>query len=535
MRVNQPVTQHRVEVPRDSTILSTTDPKGRITYVNDEFVRISGYSREELIGQAHNLIRHPDMPRTAFYEMWQRLQSGRSWMGMVKNRCKNGDHYWVHAYATPIINDQGEIVEIQSVRQAPADEETIRRAEALYAKTRAAEPDSSKLSIVPRPSWQFGIRMKIFSLLVATPLAALLTVLLNPPLPVQVALLLVIAAIAVGAMLRVWQPLAQLVDQTSNMLHDPIGELIYTGRQDEAARIKLGLLYLQTKQEAVPKRLAGVTGHIQSVGSQSSEAIAEAYDQSQQQTEETQQVATAMEEMSQSVQEVARNASMGAETSQQAREQTDRGKQAVEQSANAVRELVERIRSSSEVTDIVASETERIGKALDLIQEITEQTNLLALNAAIEAARAGHVGRGFSVVAEEVRVLADRTSESTKEIKSIIESLQNGATQAVDTMKESSERAEETAEYADQARRVLEEISSAVASMQEMSAQIASATEEQSSTAEEVNHNISNIDQMAQQVSHRTKQANQRMSELADEIEQASRLVKRFARRQQTH
>jgi methyl-accepting chemotaxis protein len=206
----------------------------------------------------------------------------------------------------------------------------------------------------------------------------------------------------------------------------------------------------------------------------------------------------------------------------------------VQQSAEAVRKLVEHIHNSSEVTNSVASETERIGKALNLIQEITEQTNLLALNAAIEAARAGHVGRGFSVVAEEVRVLADRTSESTKEIKSIIDSLQQGANRAVETMHQSSQRAEETAAYADQARQVLEDINEAVTSMQQMSTEIASATEEQSTTADEVNRNINNIDQMAQEVSQHTDQATSRMNELVEEIDQAGRLVKRFALRQRT-
>ncbi|BAU56446.1 aerotaxis sensor receptor protein [Halorhodospira halochloris] len=532
MRVNEPVTQRRVEVAKDATILSTTDPKGKITYVNEDFERISGYHRDELIGQSHNLIRHPDMPRTAFYEMWQRLQSGHSWMGVVKNRCKNGDHYWVHAYATPILDDRGRIVEIQSVRQAVPDEAIIERAEALYAKVRAAEPDKGELTPVPRTGVKLGIRTKALALISLPAVTALLVTILSPPILAQAGLLFLAVVAAIGGFVWVWQPIEQIFRRSTSMLHDPVGELVYYGGQDEAARINLALLYLQTKQEAVPKRLAGVTDHIQSVGTQSSEAIAEANERSRQQTEETQQVATAMEEMSQSVEEVARNASMGAETSQRAQEQTARGMEAVQQSADAVRNLVERIQGSSEVTNLVASETERIGKALDLIQEITEQTNLLALNAAIEAARAGHVGRGFSVVAEEVRVLADRTSESTKEIKSIIDSLQDGATRAVATMNESLEKAEETANFADQARQVLEDINSAVATMQQMSAEIASATEEQSATADEVNRNINNIDQMAQEVSRRTEQASSRMGDLADEIDQASRLVKRFARRQ---
>ncbi|WP_200194966.1 methyl-accepting chemotaxis protein [Halorhodospira abdelmalekii] len=534
MRVNEPVTQRRVEVTPDSTILSTTDPAGKITYINEHFVRISGYQRDELLGQPHNLIRHPDMPRTAFYEMWQRLQSGHSWMGLVKNRCKNGDHYWVHAFATPILDAQGRIVEIQSVRQAPPDERAIARAEALYAQARAAEPDRGELQLIPRPRRIFGIQAKTTALLAGTPLIALLLALSGAPLWLQATLLVLLAATSIALFQWLWQPLDRLVKQATEMLHDPLAEQIYTGRQDEASRIELALLYTQTKIEAVPKRLAGVTNHIQGVGTQSGEAIAEAYERAQRQTEETQQVATAMEEMSQSVQEVAHNASAGSATSEQARQQATHGMETVKLSADAVRGLVERVRSSSTAIDQVASETKRIGAALDLIQEITEQTNLLALNAAIEAARAGHVGRGFAVVAEEVRVLADRTSSSTKEIKAIIDSLQESTTLAVSRMQESGERAEETLQLADEARRSLDQINTAVRSMHDMSAQIASATEEQSATADEVNRNINSIDQMAQEVSQYAQQANQRMAELTHEIELASRLVARFAQRRAT-
>ncbi|MCP4388033.1 MAG: PAS domain-containing protein, partial [Gammaproteobacteria bacterium] len=134
MRENLPVTQKRVEFKPTENLLSTTTPKGVITYANPDFCNIAGFSEEELVGQAHNIIRHPDMPPPAFNMMWDRLQSGHSWMGLVKNRCKNGDHYWVKAYATPIQKD-GEIVEIQSVRTAP-DAESLERAEKLYAQLR---------------------------------------------------------------------------------------------------------------------------------------------------------------------------------------------------------------------------------------------------------------------------------------------------------------------------------------------------------------------------------------------------------------
>lgn len=137
MRNNQPVTNQETAVPRSANILSTTSPKGVISHINEDFLKISGFERDELIGQAHNIVRHPDMPATAFQMLWTALKSKRSWMGIVKNRCKNGDHYWVDAYATPIIKD-GEVEELQSVR-VKAKEEYVERAEALYQKLQSGK------------------------------------------------------------------------------------------------------------------------------------------------------------------------------------------------------------------------------------------------------------------------------------------------------------------------------------------------------------------------------------------------------------
>lgn len=137
MRVNMPVTQKEVKLAPGQTIVSKTNPKGVITYINRDFIEISGYSEAELIGQAHNLIRHPDMPQAAFKDLWATVQAGKPWRGMVKNRCKNGDHYWVEANVTPVWAN-GEVVEYMSVRHAPTAQQ-VRDAEALYARLNAGE------------------------------------------------------------------------------------------------------------------------------------------------------------------------------------------------------------------------------------------------------------------------------------------------------------------------------------------------------------------------------------------------------------
>src|SRR5690606_16510174 len=137
MRNNGHVTQREVEVSLHSEIVSSTDTKGTIRFCNDYFCQIAGYSREELLGEPHNILRHPDMPAEAFGMMWTALKAGKPWMGIIKNRCKSGDHYWVDAYVTPL-RDKGQITGYESVR-VKADPETIERAQRVYARLKAGK------------------------------------------------------------------------------------------------------------------------------------------------------------------------------------------------------------------------------------------------------------------------------------------------------------------------------------------------------------------------------------------------------------
>lgn len=133
MRTNEPVTNIQKDYDAAQKIVSTTDTKGVITSINHDFINISGFTEEELIGQAHNLVRHPSMPQMAFKELWDSNKAEKPWMGMVKNRCKNGDHYWVDAFVTPIV-ENGQVLGYQSVRQKPT-EEMIEQAEKIYQRS----------------------------------------------------------------------------------------------------------------------------------------------------------------------------------------------------------------------------------------------------------------------------------------------------------------------------------------------------------------------------------------------------------------
>ncbi|HLP31715.1 MAG TPA: PAS domain-containing protein, partial [Geothrix sp.] len=134
MRLNEPVTQREVLFDPEEALISKTDLKGVITYANDAFIRVSGYHQGELLGQPHNLMRHPDMPPEAFKDLWKTIQTGRPWTGIIKNRCKNGDHYWVDAYVTPVYSN-GQLSGYQSVRTAPK-RDAVEKADALYRDLR---------------------------------------------------------------------------------------------------------------------------------------------------------------------------------------------------------------------------------------------------------------------------------------------------------------------------------------------------------------------------------------------------------------
>jgi len=243
---------------------------------------------------------------------------------------------------------------------------------------------------------------------------------------------------------------------------------------------------------------------------------------------ETDMVATAMNEMAMTAQEVAQNAANTATGAEDANQQAQQGHGIVSSTVNGISELASGIQTASESIDKVSSDSQEIGRVLDVIKGIAEQTNLLALNAAIEAARAGEQGRGFAVVADEVRSLASRTETSTQEIQQMIERLQQGSEHAVNLMQTSNQQADKSVEQASSAGDALQKITESVASINDMAAQIATAAEEQTSVNEEINRNITNISTISDSTSTEADNTHHSSKELEELANNLNLLVSQF-------
>ena len=270
------------------------------------------------------------------------------------------------------------------------------------------------------------------------------------------------------------------------------------------------------------KEILGSAGQLAAAAEELSAITDQANSGVMRQQGEIEQVATAMNEMSATVTEVSRNAGSAATAAQDADNQAKVGCDVVNTTVQTINNLASEVERTSQVIENLKGDSMSIGAVLDVIRDIAEQTNLLALNAAIEAARAGEQGRGFAVVADEVRTLASRTQQSTREINDMIERLQNGANQAVSVMEMGRAKAEESVEQAAKAGEALQAITGMVDSIKGMNMQIASAAEQQSSTAEEINRNIVNISEVSQETaggSQQTASASEELARLASDLQ----------------
>ena len=520
MKKNLPVTNIEDDYSDNLNILSTTNLKGAITYVNKDFIDVSGFNEDELIGRNHNMVRHPDMPPAAFGDLWNTVKDGHSWMGIVKNRCKNGNHYWVDAYVTPI-KRKGSVAEYQSVRRKPAREH-IDRAEKIYPSLmQGNSPRCVKKGLSLPSKVQMAILLPIL-------MAAVVSFISSPS--AEVVNLIYLFAIIIGLVgtFFLFAPYKQLVKHSEKIANNPIAKYIYTGRNDDIGQLMQTIKMLESETAGLVGRIADSAGTLTNGASGLSAAVNQSEHGVRQQFTETDQVAAAVNQMSASIQEVAGNAQNSSSAASSGLNEVTKGRTVVDESVQSIQRLKDEIVQAADVISKVKESSNDISTVLNVIGEIAEQTNLLALNAAIEAARAGDAGRGFSVVADEVRSLASRTQTSTEEIRQMIESLQSGANQAVNVMEAGKQRTEECVSQSEQTVVALEEIHSSIELINDMNTQIASAVEQQSSVADEISRSIYTIRDMSEQNLEAVETSSQTSEGMLEVSEGFSELAAQF-------
>ncbi|OZI66822.1 methyl-accepting chemotaxis protein [Bordetella genomosp. 11] len=488
MRVNLPVSDKEYPFPRGRTLVSTTDAKGRILYCNPTFIEVSGFTKEELLGKAHNVIRHPDMPEEAFRDMWATISSGRPWSAPVKNRRKNGDYYWVMANATPMLKD-GEAVGYMSVR-TEATREQIEEAEALYAVMRDEAQAGRRIHTLAN-----GRRVKrtlagrvaeMARLGVVGKLTTLLTLLMlcflaiDRLVPADAAaweagawlLRLLLIAAAWGFLRRsVAAPLDDVLAAAYRLAAGDLTQPLERTRGDELGELQAALGQLRINVGSVVRDARDQSQDIVTGTAEIAQGNAHLSERTETQAGNVQQTAASMEQITGTVGLAAESAQRVSQLSARTSEVAERGARAVEEVGATMQGMLESSRRISEITQVIDS--------------IAFQTNILALNAAVEAARAGEQGRGFAVVAGEVRSLAQRSAHAAKEIRHLID--------------ESGVKVAEGSERTAIARKTMADVLGSVQEVNALIGEITEASKEQLAGISQVNAAVAQLDGITQQ------------------------------------
>ena len=519
MRLNLPVTDTEITLSDTETIVSTTDLQGNITYANPYFIAVSGYTSEELIGAPQNILRHPDMPAEAFADFWATIRAGLSWSGMVKNRCKNGDYYWVQANVTPVVED-GVAIGYMSVRTKPSRAQ-VADASALYARIKAGQAGGMVINqgaAVPT-GWLAkvaGLRDLALAKRIAWNLG-LLSLALLAQLAWHAELfpdsaghwLTALSVFALLSTLYFWSilhrtvivPLRQARQACDVMAGGDLTGEIDTTRRDEMGQLLRSLRQLRVNLHSI---VGDVRGNFLRISAASADIAAGNMDLSgrtEAQASALQQTASSMEQLAATVQQNSGNAEQASTMAGKVHALAGHGGEIVGQ----VVTMMDEINASSK----------KIGDITGIIEGIAFQTNILALNAAVEAARAGDQGRGFAVVAGEVRSLAQRSAAAATEIKQLITA--------------SLQQVQEGTRLAAQAGASSQEMLAAVQGVHGIMGEIASASREQSHGIGQVNQAVTQMDEVTQQNAALVEESAAASSSLQDQalqLEQAMALFR---------
>ncbi len=482
MRDVGPVTGKEYALPADChSLVSVTDLKGRITYCNQAFVTVSGFTMAELLGQPHNLVRHPDMPPEAFRDLWDTVSQGQPWTGLVKNRRKNGDHYWVSANVTPMRNGE-RITGFLSVRTVP-ERRQISAAEALYARLTQEAATGRRTTVlqagraVRQTAWSRVLpsmaRVRALRLVwfqIGGAAVALVSALC---LPLWQALLLTGLTLAFTCwqtMARVLRPLRQLLVDSQRLGAGDLAHQVTINTNGLTGSLQRALRQLQLNTRAIVSDARADVEGIRTIAQEIADGNTDL-------SVRTESQAGSLQVTSASVEQITGNVSQSASSAQ-------RGERLASETSAVAQRSNEAVQATAQCMSEIDESSRRIGEIIQVVEGVAFQTNILALNAAVEAARAGEAGRGFAVVASEVRSLAQRTSEAAREIKRLIQ--------------ESAERVARGSAKVDEATARVAEALGSVGQVSAVLAEISRSSGEQQAGLSQINEAMHQLDEITQ-------------------------------------
>ena len=520
MRSNLPVTHVEYVLKDSAFIFSKTDLRGNITYANQDFIDISGFSEAELIGQPHNIVRHPDMPVEAFADFWSTIGGGRAWTGLVKNRCKSGDHYWVEANAAPIIENR-KVVGYASIRTKPSREQ-VQAAESAYHAIKAGDTSLEirhgrviKRTFVNRVRLLKNLSLKTILAIAAGSVGALFVGIgtlawlattgdrtyyldwLMASSAIGVPMAVVFGVLSYRSVVK---PLENATDTIERMCAGDLTGRIVAGGIAELADLMHALRVLQINIKQRLGQIKESTDLVNTNAQDIASGNADLSGRTESQASSLEETASSMEELTSAVKQNTEHAQHASSLVSSTTDIAVQGGKLVGQVITAMGSIKE---SSRKIVDIIS-----------VIDGIAFQTNILALNAAVEAARAGEQGRGFAVVAAEVRNLAQRSAGAAKEIKTLITS--------------SVEQVETGRKLVDAAGESMDDIVTSVRLVADVIGGTAAASHEQSSGIEQVNQAIGQMDEITQQNAALVEQAAAAAQGLQDQAAKLTELVGYF-------